>query len=247
MAALRILGTLMWIVAMSASLMLPSGAARAERALPPTHRASSESLHPFAAFVTEASRRFSVPEHWIRAVMHVESGAKQRAQSSKGAMGLMQIMPGTWNELRARHGLGPDPYDPHDNILAGTAYIRELHNRYGAPGFLAAYNAGPGRYERHLATGRPLPAETQAYVATLAPMTGVGRIGGKVVTAVQSFTLARSPLFVVRIASNLAASQSSSGAGSGRPSSVRTVVDLSALIPHSGNLFVRRTSQVRSQ
>jgi hypothetical protein len=162
-------------------------------------------------------------------------------------MGLMQIMPGTWNELRARHGLGPDPYDPHDNILAGTAYIRELHNRYGEPGFLAAYNAGPGRYERHLATGRPLPAETQAYVATLAPMTGVGRIGGKVVTAAQSFTLARSPLFVVRIASNLAASQSSPGARSGHPSSVRTVVDLSALLPHSDNLFVRRTSQVRSQ
>ena len=85
-------------------------------------------------------------------------------------MGLMQIMPGTWKDLRARHGLGTDPYDPHDNILAGTAYIRELHDRYGAPGFLAAYNAGPGRYERHLATGRPLPDETQAYVAALAPM-----------------------------------------------------------------------------
>ena len=247
MAALRSLGTMLCFVMILASSMLSNGAAHAGRVSPPTHKASSETLHPFAAFVTEASRRFSVPEHWIRAVMHIESGAKQRARSSKGAMGLMQIMPGTWNELRARHGLGPDPYDPHDNILAGTAYIRELHNRYGAPGFLAAYNAGPGRYERHLAMGRPLPAETQAYVATLAPMTGVGRIGGKVVTAAQSFTLARSPLFVVRIASNLAASQSSSGAGSGRPSSVRTVVDLSALIPHSGNLFVRRTSQVRSQ
>ena len=82
----------------------------------------------------------------------------------------MQIMPKTWAELRARHRLGADPYDPQDNILAGTAYIRELYDRYGAPGFLAAYNAGPGRYERHLATGRPLPAETQAYVATLAPM-----------------------------------------------------------------------------
>ena len=59
----------------------------------------------------------------------------------------MQIMPQTWAELRARYGLGTDPYDPHDNILAGAAYIRELHDRYGAPGFLAAYNAGPGRYE----------------------------------------------------------------------------------------------------
>src|SRR6266704_6782318 len=87
----------------------------------------------------------------------------------KGAMGLMQIMPKTWTELRARYGLGADPFDPRDNILAGAAYIRELYDRYGAPGFLAAYNAGPGRYERHLATGRPLPDETQAYVATLAP------------------------------------------------------------------------------
>jgi soluble lytic murein transglycosylase-like protein len=56
--------------------------------------------------------------------MHAESSAKQRARSERGAMGLMQIMPKTWTELRARHGLGADPYDPHDNILAGTAYIR---------------------------------------------------------------------------------------------------------------------------
>ena len=102
--------------------------------------------------------------------MRVESGEKSRARSRKGAIGLMQIMPKTWAELRARHSLGADPYDPTDNILAGTAYIRELYDRYGAPGFLAAYNAGPGRYERHLATGRPLPAETQAYVATLTPI-----------------------------------------------------------------------------
>ena len=129
-----------------------------------------ESVHPFAAFVTEASRRFAVPEHWIRAVMRVESGEKSRARSRKGATGLMQIMPRTWAELRARHRLGADPYDIRDNILAGTAYIRELYDRYGAPGFLAAYNAGPGRYERHLVTGRPLPAETQAYVAMLAPI-----------------------------------------------------------------------------
>ena len=53
-------------------------------------------------------------------------------------MGLMQIMPKTWIELRARYGLGADPYDPHDNILAGAAYIRQLHDRYGSPGFLAA-------------------------------------------------------------------------------------------------------------
>jgi hypothetical protein len=78
-------------------------------------------------------------------------------------------MPATWAELRVRHRLGGNPYDPRDNILAGAAYLREMHDRYGSPGFLAAYNAGPGRYEEYLA-GRPLPAETRAYVAALAPL-----------------------------------------------------------------------------
>ena len=67
-----------------------------------------------------------------------------RAISPKGAMGLMQLMPETWAALRARYGLGRDAFDPHDNILAGAAFLREMHDRYGSPGFLAAYNAGPG-------------------------------------------------------------------------------------------------------
>ena len=247
MAALRSLGAIVCLVMILASSMLWSSAAHAGRISPGAHRTSSEPLHPFAAFVTEASRRFSVPEHWIRAVMRVESGAKQRAQSKKGAIGLMQIMPATWVELRSRYRLGVDPYDPHDNILAGAAYIRELHDRYGAPGFLAAYNAGPGRYERHLVTGQPLPGETQAYVATLTPLTGVERIGGKASPVAKSFPSARSPLFVVRISSNSPVGQSSPGVRSGRPPSDRRIVDLSALIPRSGNLFVRPANQVRSQ
>src|SRR5258708_29108280 len=112
--------------------------------------------------------------------MCVESDGKQRARSSKGAMGLMQIMPDTWADLRARYGLGADPYEPRDNILAGTAYLREMHDRYGSPGFLAAYNAGPTRYEEYLSTGRELPAETQLYVAALAPLTGEGQANGMV-------------------------------------------------------------------
>jgi len=102
----------------------------------------------YAEYIAEASRRFGVPVAWIRAVMRAESAGEARAVSSAGAMGLMQIMPATWADLRARHGLGRDPYDPRDNILAGTAYLRELHDRYGSPGFLAAYNAGPGRVRR---------------------------------------------------------------------------------------------------
>ena len=137
--------------------------------------AEQPSRDPHAAFVTEASQRFGIPEHWIRSVRRVESADDVRAVSSAGAMGLMQVMPDTWAELRARYGLGRDPFNSRDNILAGTAYLREMHDRYGSPGFLAAYNAGPGRYEEYLA-GRPLPAETRAYIATLAPMIGVGSL-----------------------------------------------------------------------
>ena len=126
----------------------------------------------YAAYVAEAAQRFGVPAHWILAVMRRESAGDVRAVSEKGAMGLLQIMPDTWDELRARYGLGRDPFDPRDNILAGAAYLRELHDRFGSPGFLAAYNAGPTRYAEHLAKGRPLPKETRDYVAALAPLIG---------------------------------------------------------------------------
>ena len=120
--------------------------------------------------IAEAAHSFGLPPHWIRAVIAVESAGDPRAVSRAGAMGLMQVMPGTWAELRAAHRLGADPFDPRDNILAGTAYLRAMYDRFGSPGFLAAYNAGPGRYAEHLATGRPLPRETRDYVATLAPV-----------------------------------------------------------------------------
>jgi len=130
-------------------------------------------LNTWTSYIAEASQRFSVPAHWIRAVMQQESNADTTAVSPKGAMGLMQIMPKTYAELRRRYHLGPDPYAPHSNILAGAAYLRELHDRYGPTGFLAAYNAGPERYEDYLMHGRPLPEETRNYVAALAPIMGV--------------------------------------------------------------------------
>lgn len=97
----------------------------------------------YVTYVAEAALRFGIPTAWIRAVMRVESNGDRRAVSPKGALGLMQLMPKTWADMRARYGLGRDPFDPHDNILAGAAFLRELHDRYGSPGFLAAYNAGP--------------------------------------------------------------------------------------------------------
>jgi soluble lytic murein transglycosylase-like protein len=126
-----------------------------------------EAIDRFAGLIAEASTRFAVPASWIRAVMQVESGGDEHATSPRGAMGLMQLMPGTWVELSVRYGLGLGPFDPSDNILAGTAYLKEMHARFGSPGFLAAYHAGPARYEQHLATGKSLPQETMAYVAAV--------------------------------------------------------------------------------
>jgi soluble lytic murein transglycosylase-like protein len=242
MAALRSVGRMLCIVVILAASMLSSGKVHAEEESSATRRQNDLSVRPFAAFVTEASKRFGVPEQWIRAVMHAESGAKQRARSERGAMGLMQIMPKTWTELRARYGLGADPFDPRDNILAGAAYIRELYDRYGAPGFLAAYNAGPGRYERHLATGRPLPEETQAYVATLAPRINGARTNVQIGDITGSLAWANFSLFATRTVGISSNGSSPTDIRQNRSSRAHGVVGLSALVPHSGNLFVHLTA-----
>lgn len=140
------------------------------------------------AAIAEASWRFGVPEHWIRAVIRVESANNARAASPAGAMGLMQVMPATYAGLRRRYGLGPDPFNPRDNILAGTAYLREMHDRYGPTGMLAAYNAGPGRWEEHLAGTRHLPPETLAYLARLGPV-----VGARALPAATPVQVERSP------------------------------------------------------
>jgi membrane-bound lytic murein transglycosylase B len=123
--------------------------------------------------VARASKRFRVPEAWIRSVMEAESGGRTMASetqpitSNKGAMGLMQLMPGTWREWRATLALGTDPYDPHDNITAATAYLHVLHTKYGYPAMFAAYNDGPGNLEQRMIDGGLLPQETQLYVARI--------------------------------------------------------------------------------
>lgn len=129
---------------------------------------------PWGPYIREASSRFDIPDTWIRALMHVESGGNEFRNGSlitsgAGAMGLMQVMPQTYDELRDRYNLGDDPFDPHDNIMAGVAYMREMYDLYGSPGFLAAYNAGPARLDDYLANVRPLPEETRHYVAMIGP------------------------------------------------------------------------------
>ena len=195
---------------------------------------------PYGAFITEAAQRFGVPEAWIRAVMRVESAGDVRAISSAGAMGLMQIMPATWAELRVRHRLGSNPYDPRDNILAGAAYLRDMHDRYGSPGFLAAYNAGPGRYEEYLA-GRPLPAETRAYVTTLAPIVGGGELAGPVVVAAADpLAWTRAPLFVVQSAGSGPAATVQSESAPGDTTAAAPERDQGPVASRTDGLFVAR-------
>ncbi|EGP10325.1 lytic transglycosylase [Bradyrhizobiaceae bacterium SG-6C] len=152
-------------------------------------------------------------------------------------MGLMQIMPKTWEELRLRYDLGNDPCDPRDNILAGTAYLRELRDRYGSPGSLAAYNAGPARYEEHLA-GRPLPAETQAYLQKLTPV-----IGGDIATssALESLRPSAGSLFIVRSESSKAAGRLQLVRPPNPAPMAASIRDISAIVPQARGLFVARS------
>jgi len=149
-------------LALAAALLAATPAAADPSSADPVQRWHGE--------IAEASARFGIPVSWIERVIHAESGGRTSLAgrpivSPAGAMGLMQLMPATWTAMRAAHGLGADPHDPRDNILAGTAYLRAMFDRFGYPGLFAAYNAGPGRYAGYLASGRALPAETRAYLA----------------------------------------------------------------------------------
>lgn len=155
-----------WRAFAAIALLLSGPPAIARDTLPPLQPARTG----VDIYVAQAAQRFGIPAHWIWAVIRVESAGYVRATSPAGAMGLMQIMPATWAALRNRYSLGTDPYEPQDNILAGAAYLREMHDLYGPTGMLAAYNAGPGRYEDYLLRGRALPQETLAYMARFAPM-----------------------------------------------------------------------------
>ena len=228
------------ILAGALSICAVSGVAVAQSA--PIVRPAAFDLH--ADHIAEASQRFGIPEHWIRAVLRAESAGDVRAISSAGATGLMQVMPATWAKLRGRYGLGRDPYDPRDNTLAGTAYLREMWDRYGnVAAMLAAYNAGPGRYDEYLATGRTLPAETRAYVAALAPI-----LGGATATEPPSSApppppdWRAAPLFVMRSGDAWAAAALPSEAQSGDARIAIPVRDPVATEPQGDSIFVARAS-----
>ncbi|MDE5446064.1 transglycosylase SLT domain-containing protein [Bradyrhizobium sp. CSA207] len=226
----------------------PSSTARAEVSSR-APAAQSTTLLPslaYAAFVTEASHRFAIPERWINAVMQVESGGNAHAISPSGALGLMQIMPATWVELSARHDLGIDPFDPHDNIMAGAAYLREMLDRFGSGGFLAAYNAGPKRYEQHLTTGRSLPDETQTYVARITPLIGLEQRESAGSAARQVVLWQQAPVFVERRGSSSAADGCASGVRTMTSSKPATRAVASALVPRATGLFMHRSVKEQS-
>jgi hypothetical protein len=145
----------------------------------------SQMMARWAPLIVEASKRFNVPQPWIRAVMQVESGGRtmtsetQPIKSNMGAMGLMQLMPQTYNDMRRDNALGADPYDPHDNIMAGTAYLRILRDKYGFPAMFAAYNDGPGNLEARMRGEGLLPVETQEYMVHVTAALEGRSFGGK--------------------------------------------------------------------
>ena len=148
----------------TALLLTCSVSAHAQAAQPWLPNAPSAAVDRWSSLLAEAALRTDLPSAWLHELVRVESGGDERAVSSKGALGLMQLMPPTYSMLRAMLALGADPLSPRDNILAGATYLRLLVDRYGWPGALAAYNAGPARLDAFLMDRRPLPAETVAYL-----------------------------------------------------------------------------------
>jgi soluble lytic murein transglycosylase-like protein len=137
------------------------------------------------------------------AVMTQESGGRlilngRPITSKAGAMGLMQLMPKTYADLQRQYDLGGDAYAPGDNILAGTAYLRQMYTRYGYPNMFAAYNAGPGRFDAYLAGRKPLPDETIAYLAAIAPGSESAFTHGEIAPPQPKNALSKNDIFIAQ-------------------------------------------------
>ena len=121
---------------------------------------SPEPASPYERFIEEAAALYGISADLVRAVIQTESNFNPRAVSRAGARGLMQLTPVTLRELKMKI----DPFDPRQNILAGTKYLSMLLDRFegNVPLALASYNAGPTAVRRH--RGIPPYKETRGYV-----------------------------------------------------------------------------------
>ena len=138
----------------------PSLAVGGLGAVPPSSAAPAGAVGPhLEPLIGEMSAKYDVPAWLVRNVIRQESGGNVNARSPVGAMGLMQLMPGTAAELGVT-----DAYDPRQNVEGGTRYLRRMLDMFhgDVEKAVAAYNAGPGAVQRH--GGVPPYAETQGYV-----------------------------------------------------------------------------------
>lgn len=211
---------------------------------------STNAVDRWSPVIAEAAKRFAIPETWIRAVMRAESAGQTMLDgrpitSRAGAMGLMQLMPETYAELRPRFGLGPDPYDPHDNIIAGAAYLLQMFDRYGYPALFAAYNAGPERFEAYARGGENLPAETWNYLAKLGP--GIA----ETVIAMGSFPAPTGPELAhsgrptrVEFSSGRALFFMLGGDGTSGSAATISVPGSTNITAQNGTIFISRSDQI---
>ncbi len=124
---------------------------------------SDRELVALASTIVEESTRHDLDPGLVMAVIKVESGGHHLAVSPVGAMGLMQLLPSTAEEVAGKHEIewrgAVSLFDPFLNVKLGTAYLRELTDRYGdVTTALAAYNWGPGRIDRRLRRGDAVPS-----------------------------------------------------------------------------------------
>ena len=214
----------------------------------PLSETSTAGADHLDGFIAEASERFGIPAAWIRAIVRVEIGRNVLTPLRKDGVGLSQLSPERWTELRHRYALGTNASDPRDNILAGTAHLREMYDRYGSKDFLAVYIMGPTRYDEHMKSGAPLREETQAVVADLAPLIELGLkdvVGST--TRAKVISWRKAPLFVAQTGRSSSDKAIAAGVSTERSGKSQASVDGSAFAPRGDGLFARRGMEVRPQ
>jgi Transglycosylase SLT domain len=149
--------------------------------------------------------------------------------------------------LHARCGLGSDAFNPRDSSLGDTAYLREMNDRCGWRGFVAAYNAGPERYRQSFVDGRPLPRETRNYIAKLLPQIGLAAVDGTTTEVAPPLDWPEAPLFVGRSRRNPTANPPQRNLGSFATSATLSALDARSNEAHSDDVFCVQTRDEQTQ